>query len=350
MTMSVIPRLDVRGLSTSFATDAGRIQSVADVSFTIAPGQTLALVGESGSGKSVTSLSLMGLHAKTSQAQMQGEAWFVRPDGQRVDLLALPESGLRALRGNAMAMIFQEPMTSLNPVLTIGAQIAESVRLHLGLDRAAALAHAQRMLELVEIPAAARRVHEYPHQLSGGMRQRVMIALAMACNPTLLIADEPTTALDVTIQAQILALMGRLQKETGMSLLFITHNLGVVAQYADAVAVMYAGRIVESAPVHALFAAPQHPYTRGLLACLPGVARQRAKADATGHAPRPRLVAIPGQVSSPFAQPPGCAFAPRCTQRVAVCDAHMPTLRRVAEGRTARCVLAGIEETTGAAA
>ena len=355
------PRLDVRGLSTSFATDAGRIQSVADVSFTIAPGQTLALVGESGSGKSVTSLSLMGLHAKTSQARMQGEAWFVRPDGQRVDLLALPESGLRALRGNAMAMIFQEPMTSLNPVLTIGTQIAESVRLHLGLDRAAALAHAQRMLELVEIPAAARRVHEYPHQLSGGMRQRVMIALAMACNPTLLIADEPTTALDVTIQAQILALMGRLQKETGMSLLFITHNLGVVAQYADAVAVMYAGRIVESASVHALFAAPQHPYTRGLLACLPGVARQRAKADApdrmasaSGGTPlstaRPRLVAIPGQVSSPFAQPPGCAFAPRCTQRVAVCDAQMPALRRVAEGRTARCVLAGADVTTGAVA
>ena len=349
------PRLDVRGLSTSFATDAGRIQSVADVSFSIAPGQTLALVGESGSGKSVTSLSLMGLHAKTSQARMEGEAWFVRQDGQRVNLLALPESGLRTLRGNEMAMIFQEPMTSLNPVLTIGAQIAESVRLHLKLDRSAALAHVQRMLELVEIPAAARRVHEYPHQLSGGMRQRVMIALAVACNPTLLIADEPTTALDVTIQAQILALMGRLQKETGMSMLFITHNLGVVAQYADAVAVMYAGRIVESSPVHALFAAPQHPYTRGLLACLPGVARQRAKAEAAdtpsipGSAPssktKPRLVAIPGQVSSPFAQPAGCAFAPRCAQRMPACDAQMPALQRVAQGRAARCVLADLGAT-----
>ncbi len=336
----VASRLEVRGLSTSFATDGGRIQSVADVSFSIAPGQTLALVGESGSGKSVTSLSLMGLHAKTSQARMTGEAWFVRQDGQRVDLLATPESDLRALRGNEMAMIFQEPMTSLNPVLTIGAQIAESVRLHLKLDQRGALAHALRMLELVEIPAAAQRLHEYPHQLSGGMRQRVMIALAMACSPTLLIADEPTTALDVTIQAQILALMGRLQKETGMSLLFITHNLGVVAQYADTVAVMYAGRIVESAPVHALFAAPQHPYTRGLLACLPGVARQHRGALAAG-AQRPRLVAIAGQVSSPFAPPPGCAFAPRCPQRMDDCDAQMPPLRPVAEQRKLRCVLAG---------
>ena len=252
-------RLEVSGLSTSFATDAGRIQSVADVSFAIHPGETLALVGESGSGKSVTSLTLMGLHAKTSQAQVTGEAWFVQRDGKRVDLLAMPEAQKRALRGNELAMIFQEPMTSLNPVLTVGEQIAESARLHLGMDRGTAHAHARRMLELVEIPAAAQRVNEYPHQLSGGMRQRVMIALAMACKPTLLIADEPTTALDVTIQAQILALMGRLQKETGMSMLFVTHNLGVVAQYADAVAVMYAGRIVESARVHDLFARPEHP-------------------------------------------------------------------------------------------
>ena len=342
------PRLEVRNLSTSFATDAGRVQSVAEVSFAIAPGQTLALVGESGSGKSVTSLSLMGLHAKTAQARVEGEAWFVRQDGQRVNLLALPESGLRRLRGNEMAMIFQEPMTSLNPVLTIGAQIAESVRLHLKLDRAAALAHARRMLELVEIPAAAQRVHEYPHQLSGGMRQRVMIALALACKPSLLIADEPTTALDVTIQAQILALMGRLQKETGTSLLFITHNLGVVAQYADSVAVMYAGRIVESAPVQDLFSAPRHPYTQGLLACLPGVARQRSQTptsaipapDRMAHSKtRPRLTAIAGQVSSPFAQPPGCAFAPRCSQAIAVCGAQMPTLSPIAADRSVRCVL-----------
>lgn len=331
-------RLEVKGLSTSFATDAGRIQSVADVTFTVAPGQTLALVGESGSGKSVTSLSLMGLHAKTSQARMEGEAWFTQRDGQSVNLLAITEAERRALRGNQMAMIFQEPMTSLNPVLTVGEQIAESARLHLSMDRKAALAHAQRMLELVEIPAAARRVHEYPHQLSGGMRQRVMIALAMACNPTLLIADEPTTALDVTIQAQILALMGRLQKETGMSMLFITHNLGVVAQYADTVAVMYAGRIVESASVHALFESPQHPYTRGLLACLPGVARKQAKsAMADGSGKRPQLTAIAGQVSSPLSPPPGCAFALRCAQRVAGCDAHMPSLSALNAQRSVRC-------------
>ncbi|MDB5894908.1 MAG: dppD [Rhodoferax sp.] len=331
-------RLEVSGLSTSFATDAGRIQSVADVSFAIHPGETLALVGESGSGKSVTSLTLMGLHAKTSQAQVNGQAWFVQRDGRRVDLLAMPESQKRALRGNELAMIFQEPMTSLNPVLTVGEQIAESARLHLGMDRAKAHAHARRMLELVEIPAAAQRVNEYPHQLSGGMRQRVMIALAMACNPTLLIADEPTTALDVTIQAQILALMGRLQKETGMSMLFVTHNLGVVAQYADAVAVMYAGRIVESARVHDLFARPEHPYTKGLLACLPGVARQKELQEGVAHVGRRKLVAIPGQVSSPLAPPPGCAFAPRCHRKLAACDAGMPPLEAAGSARMVRCI------------
>ncbi|MFI8614812.1 ABC transporter ATP-binding protein [Acidovorax sp. NPDC077693] len=329
-------RLEVQGLSTSFATDGGRIQSVADVSFTIHPGETLALVGESGSGKSVTSLSLMGLHARTSQAEVSGQAWFVQRDGRRVDLLALKEADKRALRGNELAMIFQEPMTSLNPVLTVGEQIAESARLHLKMDRRTAHAHARRMLELVEIPAAAQRVNEYPHQLSGGMRQRVMIALAMACNPTLLIADEPTTALDVTIQAQILALMGRLQKETGMSMLFVTHNLGVVAQYADAVAVMYAGRIVESARVHDLFARPEHPYTRGLLACLPGVARQQGGAAAAPG--RRKLVAIPGQVSSPLAPPPGCAFAPRCARKLAACDAQMPPLEATGARRMVRCI------------
>ncbi|ARV19926.1 Oligopeptide transport ATP-binding protein OppD [Curvibacter sp. AEP1-3] len=334
------PRLEVRHLSTSFATDGGRIQSVADVSFSVEPGQTLALVGESGSGKSVTSLTLMGLHARTSQAQVTGQALFIQRDGQTVDLLNMPESRKRTLRGNEMAMIFQEPMTSLNPVLTVGEQIAEAVRLHLKMDRSTAHAHARRMLELVEIPAAAQRVNEYPHQLSGGMRQRVMIALAMACNPTLLIADEPTTALDVTIQAQILALMGRLQKETGMSMLFVTHNLGVVAQYADAVAVMYAGRIVESAPVHDLFAKPDHPYTRGLLACLPGVARRREMTSQANieNAPRRRLVAIAGQVSSPLAPPPGCAFAPRCISRQTDCETNMPTLVSTTAQRRVRCI------------
>ena len=328
-----LPRLVVQGLSTSFPTEDGLVRSVADVSFSIAPGKTTALVGESGSGKSVTSLTLMRLLPKTANAQVSGRAEFGTHDGRRVDLLQLPDEAMRRLRGNELAMIFQEPMTSLNPVFNVGEQIAESVRLHKKLDRAAALAHAKRMLDLVEIPAAAQRLHEYPHQLSGGMRQRVMIALAMACDPTLLIADEPTTALDVTIQAQILVLMRRLQSETGMSILFITHNLGVVAHHADDVAVMYAGRVVERAPVRPLFAKPEHPYTQGLLACLPG------KAHAAGQ-PRPRrLFAIRGQVSSPLAPPPGCAFEPRCDQAEGRCTQAMPPLIDIAELRQARCVL-----------
>jgi peptide/nickel transport system ATP-binding protein len=331
--MSELPRLVVQGLSTSFPTEDGLVRSVADVSFSIAPGKTTALVGESGSGKSVTSLTLMRLLPKTANAQVSGSAEFGTRDGRRVDLLQLPDEAIRQLRGNELAMIFQEPMTSLNPVFTVGEQIAESVRLHKKLGRSAALVHAKRMLDLVEIPAAAQRLHEYPHQLSGGMRQRVMIALAMACDPTLLIADEPTTALDVTIQAQILVLMRRLQAETGMSILFITHNLGVVAHHADDVAVMYAGRVVERAPVRPLFATPQHPYTQGLLACLPG------KAHAAGL-PRPkRLFAIRGQVSSPLAPPPGCAFEPRCDQAVAACTQAMPPLVTIADARQARCVL-----------
>jgi len=329
-------RLDVHHLSTSFPTEGGLVRSVADVSFAIAAGRTTALVGESGSGKSVTSLTLMRLLPKTAHAQVSGSGVFVARDGTRIDLLQRSEREMRALRGNQLAMIFQEPMTSLNPVFTVGEQIAESVRLHKGLDRAAALAHAKRMLELVEIPAAAQRLREYPHQLSGGMRQRVMIALAMACEPTLLIADEPTTALDVTIQSQILALMRRLQAETGMSILFITHNLGVVAHHADDVVVMYAGRVVEQAPVRALFRAPLHPYTQGLLACLPGKARQPGQ-------PKPkRLLAIRGQVSSPLAPPPGCAFEPRCDRADAACRAAMPALRELGDAagtaRQARCI------------
>jgi peptide/nickel transport system ATP-binding protein len=269
----------VRHLSTFFDTDEGLIRSVADVSFSIRPGKTTALVGESGSGKSVTSLTLMRLLSRTPPRQVSGEAMFTNRAGQTLDLLSLPEPEMRRMRGNEIAMIFQEPMTSLNPVFTVGEQIAEAVRLHMGLDRKAALAHALRMLELVEIPAAAQRLHEYPHQLSGGMRQRVMIALAMACNPTLLIADEPTTALDVTIQAQILELMRRLQAETGMSILFITHNLGVVAHHADDVAVMYAGRMVEAAPCANCSPSRAHPYTQGLLACLPAQQRKRELAS-----------------------------------------------------------------------
>ena len=345
------PRLTVRQLSTAFHTDEGTVQSVADVSFTIQPGQTTALVGESGSGKSVTSLTLMRLLPRTARTTVAGSAMFVNRAGETVDLLNLPERQMRRIRGNQIAMIFQEPMTSLNPVFTIGEQIAESLRLHKGMDHRAALAQALRLLELVEIPAAAQRVHEYPHQLSGGMRQRVMIALAMACEPTLLIADEPTTALDVTIQAQILALMRRLQRETGTSILFITHNLGVVAHHADEVAVMYAGRIVEAAPVRELFARPRHPYTQGLMNCLPG----RHASDAAGHAPgqaegRPkRLFAIRGQVASPFAPPPGCAFAPRCDQALGnLCDAAMPPLLPDGPQRQTRCVRT--QDTTGALA
>jgi peptide/nickel transport system ATP-binding protein len=330
-------RLDVRNLSTFFNTDEGLIRSVADVSFSIRPGKTTALVGESGSGKSVTSLTLMRLLSRTASTQVSGQALFTNQAGETMDLLALPEPAMRRIRGNEIAMIFQEPMTSLNPVFTVGEQIAESVRLHRGLDRKAALAHAQRMLELVEIPAAAQRLHEYPHQLSGGMRQRVMIALAMACNPTLLIADEPTTALDVTIQAQILELMRRLQRETGMSILFITHNLGVVAHHADDVAVMYAGRIVESAPVRTLFAAPQHPYTQGLLACLPAQQRRRELASGETRGKR-RLYAIRGQVSSPLAPPPGCAFEPRCDHALAGCSTAMPALQQEEQAGVPYCV------------
>ncbi|WP_010110531.1 ABC transporter ATP-binding protein, partial [Verminephrobacter aporrectodeae] len=259
-------RLTVSNLGASFPTGDGLVRSVADVSFSIQPGKTTALVGESGSGKSVTSLALMRLLPRSANVQLGGSAAFVTREGRTLDLLRIREREMRALRGNQLAMIFQEPMSSLNPVFPVGEQIAESVRRHQGLGRRAALAHALRMLDLVEIPAAAQRLHAYPHQLSGGMRQRVMIALAMACGPTLLIADEPTTALDVTVQAQILELMRRLQAETGMSILFITHNLGVVAQHADDMVVLYAGRVLESASVRALFARPAHPYTQGLLA------------------------------------------------------------------------------------
>jgi peptide/nickel transport system ATP-binding protein len=333
-------RLEVRNLSTSFDTEEGTVRAVADVSFAIRAGRTTALVGESGSGKSVTSLTLMRLLPRTAATRVSGQALFVDRSGETLDLLQLPEARMRAVRGNEVAMIFQEPMTSLNPVLRIGEQIAESLRLHKGMNRAAALAQALRLLELVEIPAAAQRLHEYPHQLSGGMRQRVMIALAMACDPALLIADEPTTALDVTIQAQILALMRRLQTETGMSILFITHNLGVVAHHADDVAVMYAGRVVEAAPVDDLFARPQHPYTQGLLACLPG--HQRGKLGDAAPGKR-RLYAIRGQVSSPLSPPPGCAFEPRCDRAIAACREAMPVLNVDGAGRGMRCILPAVD-------
>jgi peptide/nickel transport system ATP-binding protein len=337
-------RLDVRNLRTQFMTDNGPVVSVNEVSFQIRAGCTTALVGESGSGKSVTSLTLMGLLPATSKPQVSGQAMFTRRNGETLDLLNIPDRTRRSLRGNEVAMIFQEPMTSLNPVFTVGEQIAETVRLHQKKDRKAALAHARRMLDLVEIPAADRRIHEYPHQLSGGMRQRVMIALAMACEPQLLIADEPTTALDVTIQAQILILMRKLQDELGMSMLFITHNLGVVAHHADDVAVMYAGRIVEAAPVRRLFAEPRHPYTQGLLSCLPARARPAhgvAAAPGERHNKFKRLYAIRGQVSSPFAPPPGCAFEPRCDISIEKCREKMPLLLDEGEQRQTRCYRSG---------
>lgn len=273
---SPVPRLQVRDLTTTLVQSDGAIPLVRGVSFDLHAGQTLALVGESGSGKSLTALSLMRLLARNARWQCGGQALFTDAAGQTRDVLQLSDADMRQLRGHQMAMIFQEPMTCLNPVLTVGEQIAESVRLHWGMSQRDARQRALQALEQVEIPAARQRLDEYPHQLSGGMRQRVMIAMAMVCEPLVLIADEPTTALDVTIQAQILSLMSRLQQDTGMSMLFITHNLGVVAHHAERVAVMYAGQVVEQANVHALFAQPAHPYTQGLLACLPGRARQRS--------------------------------------------------------------------------
>ena len=327
------PLLEVRQLQVHFDTDAGTVKAVEDVSFTLDSGETLAVVGESGSGKSVTSLAIMGLVAQPPGRIAGGEILFRTRDGAVVDLARLATKPLRRLRGRDIAMIFQEPMTSLNPVLTVGSQIAEAVEIHMGADRDRATKRALDMLDLVEIPAARQRLAEYPHQLSGGMRQRVMIAMALACDPVLLIADEPTTALDVTIQAQILALLDKLRREIGLAVLFITHNLGVVAEIADRVAVMYCGRVVEEGGVRELFRAPRHPYTRGLLACLP-----RRALDDDGTATARRLMAIPGQVASPLDPLPGCAFSPRCSLADAGCEAAMPPLAEVAVAQRSRCL------------
>ena len=331
------PLLQVRHLQTHFATDAGLVKAVEDVSFTLNAGETLAVVGESGSGKSVTSLSIMGLIPNPPGRIVGGEILFRTREGPVVDLTKLPIKALRKHRGRDIAMIFQEPMTSLDPVFTVGAQIAEAAALHLGMNRHAARKRALDMLELVEIPAARQRIDEYPHQLSGGMRQRVMIAVALACNPSLLIADEPTTALDVTIQAQILALLNKLRREIGMAVLFVTHNLGVVAEIADRVVVMYSGRVVEEGDVHSLFQRPRHPYTRGLLDCLPRRALDETSDDKSAVARR-RLNAIPGQVASPLDPLPGCAFAPRCALVLPECSAAMPPLAALAAGQGSRCI------------
>ena len=323
--MSAPPLLEVDDLQILFHIDGTTVRAVDGVSFAVGAGETLAIVGESGSGKSVTSLSIMRL-VPTPPGNIAGGN--VRFRGR--DLLRLSEPDMRRVRGNEISMIFQEPMSSLNPLLTAGEQIAEVVRLHQGLGRTAARRRAVEMLARVNIPDPDHRANEYPHRLSGGMRQRVMIAMALACHPALLIADEPTTALDVTIQAQILQLIRKLQAEMGMSVLFITHNLGVVAQVADRVAVMYAGRIVEQGDVAAVFASPLHPYTRALLRSVPHV-------EGGGRNPARRLLSIPGQVPSPSALPPGCSYTPRCPLADETCRAVMPPISEVLPRHNVRC-------------
>ncbi|HWH42408.1 MAG TPA: ABC transporter ATP-binding protein [Usitatibacter sp.] len=318
------PLLEVDDLRTHFFTRDGVVRAVDGVSFAIQPGETLALVGESGCGKSVTSLSIMRLIASPPGRVVSGA---VRFNGR--DLLRLSEPEMRKVRGNEISMIFQEPMTSLNPVLTIGRQIAETLVLHRAMSRADAMARAVELLRLVHIPEPARRATEYPHQMSGGMRQRVMIAMALACDPKLLIADEPTTALDVTIQAQILDLMRELQAKTGAAILLITHDLGVVAEMAQRVVVMYAGRKVEEAPVGELFARPRHPYTRGLMNSMPRLG--------ASHGARDRLQEIPGMVPSLREPLVGCAFAARCAYAVEGCRAEVPAFEPKAPGHAVAC-------------
>jgi oligopeptide/dipeptide ABC transporter ATP-binding protein len=322
---SQVDVLDVKGLQTVFFTNSGLLRAVDDVSFRVRRGETLAIVGESGCGKSVTALSIMRLVPDPPGRIVDGE---IQLEG--TDLLALDEAEMRQIRGNRISMIFQEPMTSLNPVIRIGGQISEAVRLHRDTSAKAAWEKAVEMLHLVRIPEPARRAKEYPHQLSGGMRQRAMIAMALACRPALLIADEPTTALDVTIQAQILALILDLQKQIGMGLVLITHDLGVVAQTAQRVIVMYAGKKVEEADVETLFANPRHPYTRGLMASIPTVPTQQGKA-------RARLDEIPGTVPALTRLPAGCAFAPRCSLAVERCRQEYPPLQHFGVGHLAAC-------------
>jgi oligopeptide transport system ATP-binding protein len=323
--------LEVDKLSVSFKSDRGRIAAVSDVSFSLRRGETLAVVGESGSGKSVTSLALMGLLPRDSGCEIGGSIRFGLDGAAPRDLLAGSQEEMRKVRGRDIAMVFQEPMTSLNPVKTVGSQITETVRLHRPMDKAAAEDEACRLLDLVGIPAPRDRLSVYPHQMSGGMRQRVMIAMALAGEPSILIADEPTTALDVTIQAQILDLLRRLQKSTGMAVLFVTHNLGVVAEIADRVMVMYGGRVVEQADVVPLFRRPLMPYTTGLMRSVP-------RLDLAGRR-RGALPAIPGSVPDPRHQPTGCAFHPRCAESLAgLCDTQVPDLELTPDGRQVRCL------------
>jgi peptide/nickel transport system ATP-binding protein len=313
--------VSVEHLSVDFLTDRGWVPVVEDVSFQVAPGETLGLVGESGSGKTVTSLSIMQLVPMPPGRCSGGRIVF---GGE--DLTRLPEKQLRRLRGNDIAMVFQESMTSLNPAFTIGEQIAESVRVHRGLGQRAARDRAVEVLNLVGIPSPRERLNAYPHEFSGGMRQRAAIAMALACEPKLLIADEPTTALDVTVQAQVLSLLRDLQQRFGMAMLFITHNLGVVADICDRVAVMYAGQIVEAAAVERLFAGPSHPYTEGLLRAMPQLGRRGE-----------RLAVVPGTPPMPWAMPAGCRFHPRCSYATADCQHAAPSLRPLRTGQQSRC-------------
>jgi oligopeptide transport system ATP-binding protein len=316
------PLLQVKDLRTYFYTEEGLVKAVDGVTFDVQEGETLALVGESGCGKSVSALSLLKLLPIPPARIVSGEVLF---EGD--DMMKLNEEELRKIRGNRIAMVFQEPMTSLNPVLTIGKQLTEALELHLKLDKSAANARAVQLLEMVGVAEAERRITDYPHQFSGGMRQRVMIAMAMACNPRLLIADEPTTALDVTIQAQVLEVMARLSKEFGTAVIIITHNLGVVARYADRVNVMYAGKIIETSTAEKVYADPRHPYTLGLLRSVPRLDLAMGE----------KLIPIEGLPPDLGHLPEGCSFYPRCTFRIDKCKEEYPPLQLVTENHSAAC-------------
>ncbi|MCV3736928.1 ABC transporter ATP-binding protein [Rhizobium sp. TRM96647] len=331
--MAPEPILQIEGLRTVFRVRGREIAAVNGIDLVVHPGETVALVGESGSGKSVTSLSVMRLLARKIGSIDAGSIRFRGKDGKVKDLVALSEEEMRHVRGNDIGMVFQEPMTSLNPVYTVGDQISESLRVHRGTSRREALEAAVALLEKVGIPDARRRAGQYPHEMSGGMRQRVTIAMALACDPTLLIADEPTTALDVTIQAQILDLMQKLQRERSMGMLFVTHNLGVVAEIAHRVVVMYAGRIVETGAVAEVFRKPRHPYTMGLLNSMPRLGKATAM-KRSGE----KLPAISGMVPSLAELPAGCAFAPRCPFAIDACRTAVPELAAVDEGHGSRCI------------
>jgi len=318
--------LEICGLKTHFATDDGMVHAVDGVDLSVDRGETLGVVGESGSGKTVTAMSVLKLIAMPPGRIVAGRIlWRGR------NLVPLGPRDMQKIRSKEIAIVFQEPMTSLNPVYTVGDQIAEVVRLHENLSKRAARERTVEMLRLVHIPNPERRIADYPHQFSGGMRQRVMIAMALACNPALLIADEPTTALDVTIQAQILDLLTEMKSRLGMAVMLITHAMGVVAETAQRVVVMYAGKVVEEAPVRELFAHPRHPYTQGLIRSIPRID--------TAATRKPRLEAIAGVVPSLLEPPPGCRFAPRCRFASAVCREAIPPLREVAPGHKVACVL-----------